>query len=82
MTTTASMLRAVAAMLAKGDAEKVEAAWEHLKKGAAVKALYRSHPDQLSAIVSFARMRARGKLAGGDAGYAEMTNKVAAEMKD
>ena len=79
---SASMLRSVASMLAKGDAERVAAAWAHLKKGPLVMELYRRHPDQLSAIVSFARMRAAGTLTGGDAGYAEMTSKVAAEVKD
>jgi len=73
---TEARLRAVAAQLGSGSLEDVNRVWGLLRGWDDVKKLYHSHPAQLRAIVSFARMKAKGDLAGGEAGYAEMVGKV------
>ncbi len=78
-------LSELADALGSGTLEDVNALWTRLRGTENVLDLWArlfpkdehtKHP--VSAILTFARMRAEGTLAGGDAGYSEMTRKVIA----
>jgi hypothetical protein len=71
-------LQALATELSKDTPDEVEAAWSEAWATDAVKDLFRLQPKCVEAIVKFARMKASGQLASGEAGYREMTGKAIA----
>lgn len=76
MSHTGDRLRDLARQLGSGSRDDVEDVWLDLWKSGRSKPLISAHPKATKAIVSFARMRSDDQLAGGDAGYWEMVEKV------
>lgn len=76
---TAASLQALADAIGKDNPDDMETAWFEAWKNRDVRLLRDQHEHAVKAIVDFARMRARGDLTGGAAGYAEMVGKVIAK---